>query len=50
VAAVSPFILVASSTCCHANDTAMQAGGIGWGYVEKQTQLGNSLRTDLYWE
>jgi len=28
----------------------MHAGGIGWGYVEKQTQLGNSLRRDLYWE
>jgi len=35
LAAVSPFILAASSTCRHASDTAMQASGIGWGLHRK---------------
>ena len=50
VAAVSPFILTTSSTCRNVSDTTMHAGRIGWGYVEKQTQLENSLKRDLYWK
>jgi len=48
VAPVSPFLLAASSTCRHTTHTIMHAGGIGWGYVKKETQLENSFGTDLF--